>query len=41
MINLFRRSFMFGAGALAAAPFVKPAVAQSTLKGGDWRAAIG
>ena len=32
MINLFRRSFMFGAGALAAAPFVKPAAAQSTLK---------
>ena len=32
MINLFRRSFLFGAGALAAARFVKPAAAQSTLK---------
>ena len=32
MINRFRRSFLFGAGALAAAPFVKSAAAQSTLK---------
>jgi len=30
MINLFRRTFLFGAGALAAAPFVKSAAAQST-----------
>jgi Fe-Mn family superoxide dismutase len=30
MINLFRRSFLFGAGVLAAAPFVKSAAAQST-----------
>jgi Fe-Mn family superoxide dismutase len=30
MINLFRRSFLFGASALAAAPFVRSAAAQST-----------
>src|SRR5271156_3782127 len=30
MINLLRRSFLFGAGALAAAPFVRSAAAQST-----------
>jgi Fe-Mn family superoxide dismutase len=30
MINLFRRSFLFGASALAIAPFVKPAAAQAT-----------
>jgi superoxide dismutase, Fe-Mn family len=30
MINLFRRSFLFGAGALAVAPLIKAAAAQST-----------
>ena len=30
MINLFRRSFLFGASALAATPFVRSAAAQST-----------
>src|SRR5271167_1397951 len=30
MINLLRRSFLFGASALAAAPFVRSAAAQST-----------
>ena len=38
MINLFRRSFLFGAGALALAPLVKSAAAQSTEEAIDFGA---